>query len=81
MLAIISHSKNFDSQTDLQMVFENGAKAIASYLRGLLDSNCQSNTNVAAEVYKVPIKRTSGLTVIVCKPLQQDSHFVLTLLL
>ena len=31
----------------------------------LLDSNCQSNTNVAAEVCKVPIKRTSGLTVTV----------------
>ena len=34
----------------------------------LLDSNCQSNTDVAAEVCKVPIKRTSGLTVrLYCK--------------
>ena len=29
----------------------------------MLDSNCQSNTNVAAEVYKVAIKKTSGLIV------------------
>jgi len=30
MLAIISYSKNFNSQTALQMIFENGTKAIAT---------------------------------------------------
>ena len=35
MLAIISHSKNFESQTAFQMIFENGTKAIATCSRGL----------------------------------------------
>ena len=35
MLPIVNHSKNLDSQTALQMIFENGAKAIATCSRGL----------------------------------------------
>ena len=68
MLAIIRQSKNFDSQTALQRIFENGANAIATCWRGLQLArlNCQSNTNVEAEVCKVPIKRASGLTVKAC---------------
>ena len=53
------------------MIFDNGAKAIAICSRGLqLALNCRSNTIVGAEVCKVPIKRTSDLTVIlvVLKP-------------
>ena len=49
MLAIVSHSKNFDSQTALQMIFENS----------------QSNTNVATPhlVERVPL-RYSYLTIL-----------------
>ena len=35
MLPIVSHSKNLDSQTALQMTFDNGAKAIATCSREL----------------------------------------------
>ena len=35
MLAIISHSENFDSQTTFQMILENGTKAIATWSRRL----------------------------------------------
>ena len=35
MLAIISHSKNFDTQTAFQMIFENSEKALATCSHGL----------------------------------------------
>ena len=58
MLAIVRHSKNFDSQTALEMIFENSESG-----SNLLELNCQSNANVAVELYKVAVKRTSGLIV------------------
>jgi len=57
-IVIISHSKNFDSQTALEMIFENSESG-----SNLLELNCQSNANVAVELYKVAVKRTSSLIV------------------